>query len=83
MVKMGMDREAKRAAIHGVAKSRTRLSPSAGPLQCLPHEGAVLPRRVASSQTVDQTHVPCVGRWVLIHCIIKEALSTCIRAVHN
>ena len=35
----------------------------------------VAPRHVESSQTRDQTCVPYVGRWILIHCTIKEVLD--------
>ena len=28
--------------------------------------------RVESSWTRDQTHVPCIGRWILIHCATRE-----------
>ena len=30
------------------------------------------PRHLESSQTRDQTHAPCIGRQILIHCTIKE-----------
>ena len=30
-------------------------------------------RHVGSSQTRDQTHVPCIGIQILIHCTTKEA----------
>ena len=31
-------------------------------------------RYVASSQTRDRTHVPCIGRQILTHCTIREVL---------
>ena len=34
--------------------------------------GLVVPRHVGSSWTRDQTHVPCIGRWVLNHCATRE-----------
>ena len=32
----------------------------------------VAPRRVESSRTRDQTHVPCIGTWFLIHCATRK-----------
>ena len=32
-------------------------------------------RNVESSWTKDQTCVPCIGRWIPIHCIIREVFS--------
>ena len=32
-------------------------------------------RRAESSWTRDKTHVPRVGRWILIHCTTKEVLK--------
>ena len=29
--------------------------------------GVVAPQHVESSQTRDQTHIPCIGRWILNH----------------
>ena len=29
-------------------------------------------RHVGSSQTRDRTYVPCIGRWILIHCFTRE-----------
>ena len=37
--------------------------------------GIVAPKRVGSSQTRDRTHVPCIGRQILIHCTTREVLS--------
>ena len=34
--------------------------------------GLIAPQHVASPQTKDQTNVPCIGRWILIHCAIRE-----------
>ena len=34
--------------------------------------GLVAPRHVGSSQTWAQTHVPCIGRWILNHCATRE-----------
>ena len=31
------------------------------------HVGLVVPQPVESSQTRDQTHVPCIGGWILNH----------------
>ena len=35
--------------------------------------GLLALRHVGSSQTRAQTRVPCIGRWILNHCAIKEA----------
>lgn len=32
----------------------------------------VAPRHVESSRTRDCAHVPCIGRWVLIHCTMRD-----------
>ena len=34
--------------------------------------GLVAPWHVGSSQTRDQTCVPCIGRWILNHCATRE-----------
>ena len=39
------------------------------------HMGLVAPLPVDTSQTRDQTHVLCVGRWILIHYTTREVLS--------
>ena len=36
------------------------------------HTGLVAQRHLGSSQTRDQTHVPCIGRWILFHCTTSE-----------
>ena len=36
--------------------------------------GLVAPEHVESSQTRDQTHVPCIDRQILIHGTTKEVL---------
>ena len=35
--------------------------------------GLITPRHVGSSQTRDQTSVPCIGRWILKQWTIREA----------
>ena len=40
--------------------------------QLLWHMGLVAPQHVGSSQTRDQTHVPCIGRQILNHCTTRE-----------
>ena len=40
--------------------------------QRLWHTGLVAPRHVGSSQTRDQTCVPCIGRWILNYWTTKE-----------
>ena len=32
----------------------------------------IAPRHAESSWTRDQTHVPCTGRWTVIHCTTRE-----------
>ena len=34
--------------------------------------GCAVHRRDLCSLIRDQTHVPCIGRWILIHCTIRE-----------
>ena len=34
--------------------------------------GLAAPQHVESSQTRDQTRIPCIGRWILIHCSTGE-----------
>ena len=43
-------------------------------LQKLRCSGLVAPLHMGSSQTRDWTHVPCHGRWILIHWTTREAL---------
>ena len=40
--------------------------------QWLWHTGLVVPQHVESSQTRDQTCVPCIGRQILILCTTRE-----------
>ena len=40
-------------------------------LQQLWSMGLIAPHHVESSQTKDQTNVPCTGRWILIHRAIR------------
>ena len=42
------------------------------PVQWLWHTGLVVPQHVESSQTRDQTCVPCIGRQILILCTTRE-----------
>ena len=41
-------------------------------LRWLWYVGLVVLRHVESSQTREQTHIPCTGRWILIHCTTRE-----------
>ena len=43
--------------------------------QQLWHMDLVAPRYVESFQTRDLTHVPCIGRWILIHYTTREILQ--------
>ena len=56
---------------------------STGPRTCglqqLPRESLVVPRHLGSSQTRDQTRLPCIGRRILIHCNIKEVLRLLLK----
>ena len=37
-----------------------------------------------SSQTRDQTHIPCTGRWILNHCTTREVLNmTVFLSIHS
>ena len=36
------------------------------------HVGLAAPWHVGSSQTMDQTHVLCIGRQILIHCATRK-----------
>ena len=36
------------------------------------YTGSAAPRYVESSQSRDQTHVPCISRQILIHCTTRE-----------
>ena len=44
-------------------------------LQKLWHMGLAAPWHVWSSQTRDQTRVPCIGRWILNHRTTREVLA--------
>ena len=43
--------------------------------------GLVASRHVESSWTKDQTHVPCIGRWILNHSTTREIL--CLFLTHR
>ena len=49
-----------------------RLPGSESGLRSYGSRTSVAPCYVESSQTRDQTCVPCTGRWILIHCITGE-----------
>ena len=38
-------------------------------LKCM---GLVAPQHMESSRTRDQTHVPCIGSWIVNHCTARE-----------
>ena len=38
-------------------------------------QGLVALGHVGSFRTRDQTRVPCIGSWILIHCAIREVLN--------
>ena len=42
--------------------------------QSLWRMGLVAPWHVESSRTRARTHVPCIGRWILNHCVTREVL---------
>ena len=46
--------------------------------QQLWHTGLVAPQHVGSSRTRTRTRVPCIGRRILNHCAMREALSCLI-----
>ena len=41
--------------------------------------GLVAPWHVGSSRTRARTRVPCIGRWILNHCAIREALDDSLK----
>ena len=43
--------------------------------QQLWHMGSVAPQHVEPSWTKNQSHTPCISRWILIHCATKEVLA--------
>ena len=49
--------------------------------QQLWHRGLAAPEPVGSSRIRDQTHVSCIGRWILYHQATKEALGTFLTGV--
>ena len=54
--------------VHGLRRSqRTGLK--------LWNAGRVAPQHV-ESWTRDQTHVPCIGTWILIHCATREVQTS-------
>ena len=62
------------------------LSSSRGGFSCrgaqalgLAYPGLAAPQHVESFQTRDQTHVPCIGRQILIHCTTKEVLLNSLK----
>ena len=46
-------------------------------------KGLVALRHVGSSQTRDQTCVPCIGRWILNHWMTREVLQWSFCMYHN
>ena len=40
--------------------------------------GLIAPWQVGSSWTRDRTHIPRIGRWILIHCAAREVPETCV-----
>ena len=40
--------------------------------------GLVAPWHVEHSRTRDRTHIPCIGRQILIHCTIREVQASLI-----
>ena len=52
--------------------------------QTLWNTGFVAPRHVESSQTRDQTRVPCTGRQILIiHCTTREVPLLVLSSIFN
>ena len=49
--------------------------------QQLWHTGLVAPQHVESSWTRDGTHVPCIGRWILIHCSTREVPESFLKQI--
>ena len=62
-------------AEHGLQACRLQqlwLAGSRVQAQQLWRTGLVALRHVGSSRTRAQTHVPCIGRWILNHCATRE-----------
>ena len=57
------------ARILGLWAQQSQLTGSRAQAQQLWCRGLAVPQHVRSSQTRDQTHVPCTGRQIFIHCI--------------
>ena len=55
-----------------------RLAGSRAQVQQLWRTGLVALWHVGSSQTRAQTHVTCIGRWILNHCTTREAEENAI-----
>ena len=51
--------------------------------QQLWHKGLVTPQHVGSSRARDQTHVPCVGKWILNHCTTREVPTQILTLENN
>ena len=69
-----MDRGAWRAAVHGVAKSRTRLNDKHTKSR-QEHEWVTIPFCRGSSQPRDQTQVSCVAGGSLPLCYLEGSLQ--------
>ena len=56
----------------GMPAQQLWLAGSRAQAQQLWHTDLAAPRYVGSSRTRAQTHVPCIGRWILNHCATSE-----------
>ena len=45
--------------------------------------GLVVLQHVGSSQTRNRTCVPCIGRWILIHCIHQGRPMGCLKMLFS
>ena len=56
---------------------------SRAPAQKLWHRDLAAQQHVESSRARDQSHVPCIGRQILIHCAIREVLDILLMYIFN
>ena len=52
-------------------------------LQELCRASLAAPRHVESSQTRDQTRVPCIGRWILTYSATREVSQVLLLRFHR
>ena len=70
-----------RLQVHGL--QQLWLAGSRAQAQQLWSLGSATPPHVGSSQTRDQTRVPCIGRQIPIHCATREALFLYFKRINS